>query len=180
MLKMKKCGEGGGKGGSTDRFERARKERRGAKLIWLRGFLFLWTFFAGTGCGASGERWMDRWRRFLDPGLDYGRDVAEDAWFHLSVANQNRSAPWTAEMGMNYYIDRIAGIASQPCYNRPSIADLLYFGFLSNTFFPIRETRTRNELQKFHVVKTKPGFLACYVVISRDYGYKRVFSPARK
>lgn len=70
----------------------------------------------------GGERGSS-WRRFLDPGLDYGRDVAEDAWFHLSVANQNRSAPWTAEMGMNYYRSN-RWKSHQPCYNRPSIGPL--------------------------------------------------------
>ena len=53
-------------------------ERRGAKLIWLRGFLFLWTFFAGTGCS---REWIlaavgneDR-RGVVSsiPALDYGR-----------------------------------------------------------------------------------------------------------
>lgn len=85
MLKMKKWQRG-----HLDRLERARKEGRagggktGREIDLITRLPVSLDVFRGdrmqprVDSRSGGERGSS-WRRFLDPGLDYGRDVAEDA-----------------------------------------------------------------------------------------------------
>lgn len=113
--------------------ERARKEdwwKDGARN-WFdyAASCFFGRFSRGQDAAASG--FSPRWGTRIvvasfprsRPSITADEDVAEDAWFHLSVANQNRSTPWTAEMGMNYYRSN-RWKSHQPCYNRPPTGSL--------------------------------------------------------